>query len=139
MSVDDQLHLSTTAKQELMFHAEGAYPSECAGLLAGDLASGTIAHVLLLPAQVTPTSFVVDPLVYLRGEDTARAMGLDILGIFHSHPDAAPVPSAADLIGAAGVSPGAQFVFVIQQVVAGRATHVRCWRRIVTGFAEVSC
>ncbi len=122
-----------------MLQAEIAYPFECAGILAGSLAAGTIVHAIALPAQVTPTSFIINPLVYLHGEDTAHALGLEILGLFHSHPDAAPVPSAADLIGAAVVSPGAPFVFVIQQVVAGRATHARCWRRVAAGFAEVSC
>ncbi len=44
--------------------------------------------------------FAIAPEALLRAQKAARAAGLAVIGYYHSHPDAAAVPSAADLSAA---------------------------------------
>ena len=59
---------------------------------------------------------------FLEAHREARAQGLDILGFYHSHPDAPAVPSVLDLHGAL---PGASWV--ILSVDRGKAATTRSW------------
>jgi proteasome lid subunit RPN8/RPN11 len=49
-----------------------------------------------LAAATSPTSFELDPADHLAAEEEARALGLEVVGIWHSHPDQPPQPSRAD-------------------------------------------
>jgi len=44
--------------------------------------------------------FVLDPGAIVRAEREARGEGLELVGAWHSHPDAEPLPSRADREGA---------------------------------------
>jgi len=41
--------------------------------------------------------FLITPEAYMQGEKTARRKGLDIIGFYHSHPNAPARPSQYDL------------------------------------------
>ena len=70
-----------------------------AGALCDDGEGGTRAAADLnaREAEARHNRFLIGPLEMLRGERHARSLGLDIVGIYHSHPDVAAVPSQFDL------------------------------------------
>lgn len=65
----------------------------------------------------------IDPADLLRIQREARDQALDIIGIFHSHPDHPAVPSECDRRLA---WPG--YSYVIAAVRGGQATDVQSWR-----------
>jgi proteasome lid subunit RPN8/RPN11 len=69
----------------------------------------------------------------LRGENEAARRGLDVIGVFHSHPDHPNRPSGYDLEWALP-----WYSYVITSVQGGRAVESRSWRLQDDrqGFAE---
>ncbi|ASJ07545.1 M67 family metallopeptidase [Thermococcus pacificus] len=47
----------------------------------------------------SPTEFEMDPLEMVEAIDEAEEKGLEVVGIFHSHPKCPPRPSGKDLRG----------------------------------------
>jgi proteasome lid subunit RPN8/RPN11 len=134
------LSLSHAARQAIVRHGEQSYPDECVGLLLGSV-DGEHKRVaaafpvenrwfgqVTLSASDDPTSqrdrFYLDPRDYLRADRAARAQGLDVIGCYHSHPDAAARPSERDRTGAQGVGGGPFFSFIIVSVRSGRAAEL---------------
>ncbi|MEF3275258.1 MAG: M67 family metallopeptidase [Chloroflexus sp.] len=130
-------------------HAEATYPDECVGLLVGTINGEfkTVLHVVTLEnrwsgqVQLAPTDdpqsrrdrFYLDPRDYLRAEREARDAGYEIIGCYHSHPDALPVPSERDRIGAQAIG-GSRFSFVIQAVREGTAAELTSWLLVNEGI-----
>jgi proteasome lid subunit RPN8/RPN11 len=92
------LMLPQAMVEAMLAHAMAELPNEACGLISGSLREGTAAA--FHPARNTDAS----PLRYtLHPEDLVRITfaleeaGLDLLGIFHSHPRGAGVPSATDV------------------------------------------
>jgi proteasome lid subunit RPN8/RPN11 len=84
---------------ELLAAARGEPKIECCGLLAGR--DGFIS--VLLPARnalASATAFEIAPLELFAMFRRIRAEGLDLLGIYHSHPRGENAPSARDIADA---------------------------------------
>jgi proteasome lid subunit RPN8/RPN11 len=60
---------------------------------------------------------------YMRGEDEADRRGLEVVGVFHSHPDHPNRPSEFDRQWA-----WPAFTYLITSVSRGRAVESRAWR-----------
>lgn len=100
-----QAHLAT-----LRQHAEEDYPRECCGILLGKTQGDRRQVVTVLAAsniwqpesEVEGAShsqrdrFLLDPGDLLRAQRQAQEQGLNVLGIYHSHPDHPAVPSECD-------------------------------------------
>ena len=69
------------------------------------------------------TRYLIGPKEYLQAELEADRRGLDVVGVFHSHPDHPNSPSEFDREWAQP-----QFSYVITSIGAGRAQASRCWR-----------
>ena len=96
--------LSHTQRAAIASHAVEAHPEECCGLMLGTFSDeGRKVVRELLPisnareAEARHNRFLIGPMEMLRGEREARARGLDIGGIYHSHRDCPAVPSQFDL------------------------------------------
>jgi len=104
------------------------YPYETAGLMLGSLDDRVVVDSM-------PTSNVhednrrvryrIDPIEYYRVEKYAAARGLEVVGVYHSHPDVAPRPSQYDLEYAL---PG--WSYLIVSVTEGRVLDYACWRAL---------
>lgn len=86
--------------------AKAAAPAEACGLLSGSHpAQGVIAVAEIHPsdnlASDSDRRFEIDAALQLRLQRELRAAGLEIVGVYHSHPEGDPMPSAADRDGAA--------------------------------------
>jgi proteasome lid subunit RPN8/RPN11 len=93
--------LSHAIWQEIQAHALACLPEEACGLLGGALgADGTARAVLAMPVENilhSPVRFRMEPLAQLRAMQAIEAAGLDLLAIFHSHPNGPQKPSPTDL------------------------------------------
>ena len=86
------------AMQLMVDHALAWAPNEACGLIAGvdDVVMKTYQ---LVNADPAPDRFTLDPEEYFAASQDATAQGWEIIGLFHSHPEASPVPSRADIDG----------------------------------------
>lgn len=131
----DALILAPAARADVRRALERAYPSEGCGILLGKLhGDGRVVH-RACPAtnrwDGRRDRYRVDPelLARLLAEEDAGADR--VLGFFHSHPDAAPVPSATDLDHA-----WPWYHYLIVPVRRGRAGRGRVWELVEGRFVE---
>jgi proteasome lid subunit RPN8/RPN11 len=90
------LELDQDHYQALVAHARAEYPNEACALLAGR--DGAVDRVYTLPnAEASPTFYVVEPNAQLRAMTEMDDLGLDLLGIFHSHVATEAYPSRTDV------------------------------------------
>jgi proteasome lid subunit RPN8/RPN11 len=114
---------------EIRQHGERDYPFECCGLMLGRFESEDRKTVV----ETYPISnareedakrnrFLIRPEELMRGERHAREKGLDVVGFYHSHPDARAVPSQYDLEHA-----WPTYSYVVVAVEKGRAVDLQSW------------
>ncbi|MGE0669275.1 MAG: M67 family metallopeptidase [Sphingomonadales bacterium] len=108
--------------------AAAAYPNECCGLLIGHaegaaLVIDGIAESANLSAR-PHDSFEVDLRLRLKLQKELRGTGRDIVGHYHSHPDAPAAPSERDR--AQAWEP--DMVWLIVAVVRGKAGELGAFR-----------
>jgi proteasome lid subunit RPN8/RPN11 len=84
-------------REDIAAHAAGAYPEECVGALLGDELGVREVVPLQNVARDRRRAFEVSARELLAVERRAEATGGRVWGFYHSHPDAAAEPSAADL------------------------------------------
>ena len=123
------LEIDIAILAEIHRHGEAAYPEEGAGLLLGS-ANGDLKRVTRLVAinnaregGARHNRYLLTPEDYLRGEREAARQGLDVLGVFHSHPDHPNRPSEFDRAWAMP-----WFSYLITSVEGGRALESRSWK-----------
>jgi proteasome lid subunit RPN8/RPN11 len=122
------LALTKSLVADMRRHAEEGYPYEVCGLLLGRLASGDRQAVEAVRLEnERPDSrhnrYAVSGRSMLRAERYAEQSGLDVVGYYHSHPNAPARPSGFDLDHATW--PGISYPIV--SVVDGAAREVRSW------------
>ncbi|WP_019585143.1 Mov34/MPN/PAD-1 family protein [Deinococcus apachensis] len=84
----------------LWTHAEREAPRECVGALGGHMTDGGAEAVALYPlANVSPDperTYLADPGHLLRALRAMEAVGLTLVGLYHSHPHGPEGPSVTD-------------------------------------------
>lgn len=77
--------------------ANDALPNESCAFLFGSSNESTVTEILPMKnVDSSPYSFSIEPSELLDAYDKAEKKGLDVIGIFHSHPGK-PSPSTTDL------------------------------------------
>jgi [CysO sulfur-carrier protein]-S-L-cysteine hydrolase len=95
-----QLELTTSHLEAMQSHVEACLPEEACGLLAGR--DWVVEEVIPVENAARSTvRFRMDPRQQLAALERIDAAGLDLLGIFHSHPQGPEAPSATDIAEAA--------------------------------------
>lgn len=123
------LTIGPAAWKEILAHGEQAYPEEGAGLLLGRVLGDRkqVVRVLALPNSredaARQNRYLLTAEDYRKGELEAGRLGLDVLGVFHSHPDHPDRPSEFDRDWA-----WPWFSYLITSVRSGRAAGSRAWR-----------
>lgn len=105
-----------------------ASEEECCGFLFGvDGEEGRrVCDMMPAPnvsSQDRRRTFEIGPSSYLEAESLAEGKGLELIGVYHSHPGTPAVPSDYDLRAAQPF-----FSYVIISVYNGKATDMRSWR-----------
>jgi proteasome lid subunit RPN8/RPN11 len=107
----------------IRLHGEETFPHECCGALVGTGDSVTAAVALPNTTEEGPRRrFLVRPSDYMLAEKKAAALGGELLGFYHSHPDHPARPSQFDLDHA-----WPNFHYVIVAVAAGRSAAMTVW------------
>ena len=123
------LHISERVLAEIQAHGEQAYPEEGAGLLLGRDDGVRRAVTAILPLtnsredDARHNRYLITAEDMLAGEREAMRLGLDIVGVFHSHPDHPNRPSEFDREWALP-----WYSYVITSVNQGTAAGSRAWR-----------
>ncbi|HTS17042.1 MAG TPA: M67 family metallopeptidase [Verrucomicrobiae bacterium] len=125
------MKLSRQLLQQIHRHLESGYPNEACGVMLGK--AGVVTEVVAADNERTdqPASgsesarnrYLIDPLAYMKIEREADKRGLDMIGIYHSHPDVAARPSQFDLDHA-----WPNFSYLIVSVAKGKAVESNSWR-----------
>ena len=125
-------------------HAQSTYPQECCGLLLGKLSQDgkilidAIATENVWSAQAVEsfsqidtkwqlsdnksTHYTIAPEEILRVQKESRDRQLDIIGIYHSHPDHPAIPSEFDRVCA-----WQAYSYIIVSVPQGKADELQSW------------
>ena len=95
-----ELHLKRSHWEFMLQHVQAHAPLEACGLLAGK--NNLVEEVLLVENQAqSPVRFVMDPKEQLKALDWIDAHKLELIGIFHSHPEGPEMISITDIEEAA--------------------------------------
>lgn len=134
------IQISLKHLEAIFTHAESTYPEECCGIILGDLAEDGKTVVKLIPTENAWISVAAESLL---GDDTVASKGrryaiapqdllqaqryardwcLDIIGIYHSHPDYSATPSEFDRLCA-----WQPYSYIIVSVVNGKACECQSW------------
>ena len=120
-------------------HGVITYPEEGAGLLLGHFNGDQkyVTEIIRLENAreegARHNRYLIPPEEMLHGEQAAIRKGLEILGVFHSHPDHPNTPSKFDRQWALP-----WYTYLITSVQAGEAGESRAWRlqEDCSGFFE---
>jgi len=108
-------------------HALAAYPEECCGAMLGR-AEGGVKRITRAIALENATQGMRRTRYELRPEDLlaaaaeARRSGLELVGIYHSHPDRAACFSETDL-----KSSCPWYSFLVLSILRGEFDHANSW------------
>ena len=123
------LHIIEGLIKQIKDHGEAHYPEEGAGLIMGRF-EGEIRYaeqLLPLANQYESSSrhnrYLIEPEEMLNAELKAEELGLDIIGVFHSHPNHPAIPSEFDRERALP-----WYSYIITRVDSSGALESRSWR-----------
>ena len=126
------LEIPSTLRKSLESEAREAYPEECCGVLLGQYRQvGTREQATVTALRPTANAAVdhrwrryeIAPEELLAVYQEVRARDADLIGYYHSHPDAAAEPSDRDL---AAAQPGVSYLIVA--IGRREVTDCRAWR-----------
>ena len=108
---------------EMILHAERTYPDECCGALLGCIEGDKKTVIEAVPLENASTGerqrhYELRPEDLITAEKSARGRGLDLIGIFHSHPDCDAYFSETDLRNSCP-----WFSFIVLSVKRGKFDH----------------
>ena len=117
------IKIDRAAWEVMVSHAEAKYPNECCGAMIGHVEDG---HKLVCGAAPMENAYAgaqgaryeLRPEDLLAADRRARAVGLDLIGIFHSHPDCDAYFSKTDLENSCP-----WYSFVVLSVKGGKFDH----------------
>ena len=117
------INVDADAWDMMVSHAESKYPNECCGAMVGHI-EGELKQVCgAIPIENSfageqGARYELRPEDLLEADKKARAAGLDLIGIFHSHPDCDAYFSKTDLENSCP-----WYSFVVLSVKHGKFDH----------------
>jgi proteasome lid subunit RPN8/RPN11 len=111
----------------MVAHAREAYPFECCGAMLGAVEAGRKVVREALPLEnafdgVQATRYQLRPEDLLAADAAARQRGMDLIGIYHSHPDCDAYFSETDLKNSCP-----WYSFVVLSIQSGDFHHANSW------------
>jgi proteasome lid subunit RPN8/RPN11 len=128
----------------ILHYAAESYPLECCGLLLGihqsvdGAETNIVQDVYPTPnvweeslsdieqsgcfAETSHRRYRIEPTAMLQAQQYARAKAIDVIGIYHSHPNASAIPSEWDRAWA-----WPQYSYVIVSLKDGVAKDIKSW------------
>lgn len=111
----------------MVAHAQKTYPNECCGAMLGPIEGDVKTVRVALPLEnaypgAQRERYELRPEDLLFAEKEARRNGMDLIGIFHSHPDCDAYFSKTDLENSCP-----WYSFVVLSIQQGRFHHANSW------------
>lgn len=117
--------------KQIYAHAKEIYPHECCGFLLGSFDDGGLVQQVR-PATNQNTSrtdrFVIAPEEFAQVQFAADDTGLEIIGIYHSHPDWPAIPSQTDMDNA-----WEEVYYLIASIHEGMPLNTQVWQLAGSG------
>jgi proteasome lid subunit RPN8/RPN11 len=131
-----RLRLPAEQREQIARVVEVSYPFEACGLMLGHADAGEVTVERILHARNLNIGrlrdrYLLDPDDFLAADRVARDAGLEIVGIWHSHPDAPARPSSTDLERA-----WEGYSYLIVAVTTMTVLDFRSWRLEEGRFVE---
>jgi len=139
MDTLEMIRITNTPWRVMVQHAKQSYPNECCGVMLGrgveaenpDLQLRGAANKEILRAVPLENvyeggqadRYEIRPMDLLRVEREARAEGLALLGIYHSHPDCEAYFSQTDLENSCP-----WYSFLVISIQQGRFQDANCFQ-----------
>jgi proteasome lid subunit RPN8/RPN11 len=113
--------------QVMVEHARETYPNECCGAMLGHLDGGSKIVRVAMPlenafAGARAARYELRPEDLLAADRAARERSLDLIGIYHSHPDCDAYFSATDLKNSCP-----WYSFIVLSIRKGEFDHANSW------------
>ena len=121
------IRIPAEAVEAIRAHATATYPEECCGALIGQSSATGKSVRAVRPLQNSGAEqrerrFEVRPDAMREVERAAEADGLEVIGIYHSHPEHPAAPSEHDRDHA-----WPWYSYVIVRVVRGESKDLTSW------------
>jgi proteasome lid subunit RPN8/RPN11 len=121
------IDIESAAWDDMVAHAEATYPNECCGAMLGsaDGDNKTVRVSLRLDNAAAGSQsayYELRPEDLMRADREARERKMDLIGIYHSHPDCGAYFSQTDLKNSCP-----WYSFVVLSVQKGRFDHANSW------------
>jgi proteasome lid subunit RPN8/RPN11 len=117
------IEIEKTAWSAMVDHAQETFPNECCGAMLGRVDGDNKLVSLAVPIEnayegAQGARYEIKPEDLLAADREARAHGMDLVGIFHSHPDCDAYFSETDLKNSCP-----WYSFVILSIKHGQFDH----------------
>ena len=127
---DEMVILTEEIISQMHTHASSTYPEECCGLLLGNFENQSKTKRVIearrmsnvFPKEERYHRYTIDPKEFLVAEEDAESRGLEVVGIYHSHPNAPARPSKFDTDFA-----WPTLSYVIMEVANSKLVETRSW------------
>jgi len=117
------IEIQNDAWETMVDHAQRTFPDECCGAMLGRVDGDRKTVTVAVPIEnsfrgAQGARYEIRPEDLLEADKAARSRGLDLVGIFHSHPDCDAYFSETDLKNSCP-----WYSFVVLSVKNGRFDH----------------
>jgi proteasome lid subunit RPN8/RPN11 len=112
------LTLTKDQLQKMIAYVDSHAPLEACGLLAGLNSKVEVVFEVTNQAR-SAVRFVMDPIEQLKAFEWIESNGLELIGIFHSHPTGPETVSPTDIADAA---------YAVVHVILARVDNMHEWR-----------
>jgi proteasome lid subunit RPN8/RPN11 len=121
------IRIETEPWAAIVAHARQTYPNECCGAMLGSLDGETkvVSEAIALRNAfegAQAARYELRPEDLLAADKAARERGMDLIGIYHSHPDCDAYFSKTDLQNSCP-----WYSFVVLSIQKGEFHHANSW------------
>jgi proteasome lid subunit RPN8/RPN11 len=124
-----KLIISEDLLESIAEHGKKQYPHEACGIILGQIEEED-EEITFIGSEIreaknlsdNPIRFVLDPLDFMRIQDEADKRKLEIVGIYHTHPDHPPIASQYDLEAAVD-----GLFYLIMSIIKGKRGDFMGW------------
>ncbi len=121
------IRIESAPWEQMVAHARATYPNECVGAMLGSTGeSGKVVKAAMALensfAGAQAARYELRPQDLLRADKEARGRNLELIGIYHSHPDCDAYFSETDLKNSCP-----WYSFVVLSIREGNFDHANSW------------
>jgi proteasome lid subunit RPN8/RPN11 len=121
------IRIDTEPWQAMVAHARRTYPNECCGAMLGTIDGDgkNVREAIALENAfdgAQAARYELRPEDLLAADKAARERGMDLIGIYHSHPDCDAYFSTTDLQNSCP-----WYSFVVLSIQKGEFHHANSW------------